>query len=264
MCIIIAGFGAKAPTETQLRKGCRENPDGFGYGIVWIDDTETYQMEWWKGMNPDAAVKGFLENLAKYDHRVVAWAFHARITTHGLSNEANCHPFPIGGDEKNLLFHNGMLPIRDTKDRSDTRIFAEDQLPVMGGAPALENQIYISMLEEWMGYSKFVLLSVDPALDYPLTIVNDSLGFWEGDIWYSNSSCHTSRARPNWGTVGSLSDFTPAARTCPTCKQEVRDALSDECDICYSCLDCGSDTETCLCWMPETVSVVWSSDLETK
>jgi glutamine amidotransferase len=257
MCIIIAGFGSTTPTDTQLRKACRENPDGFGYGIVWIDDTETYQMEWAKGMNSNATVNGFLQNIKRYGNRVVAWAFHARITTHGLSNEANCHPFPVGGNPSNLLFHNGMLPIRDTKDRSDTRIFAENELPAMGGAPALENTHFLSMLEEWMGYSKFVLLSVDPELDYPLTIVNEGLGFWEGDIWYSNWSSHTTRA-------SSLSTYTPATVTCRTCKQATPDDPEGECTICYSCLECGCDIDTCLCWVPATASVVYSSQLEGK
>ena len=208
-------------------------------------------------MSADAAIEGYLGYMAHLGKRVVASAFHARITTHGGSYEANCHPFPIGNNPQNLLFHNGMLPITEKNGKSDTRLFAEDYLPVMGGAPALESEIFIDMLEEWMGYSKFVLLSIDPALDYPLTIINEKLGFWEGDLWFSNGSCHAPRTVSSWTQPVASADGI----YCKICKTE-NDTLDDTCSMCWACLDCGQNDNTCLCWAPEKSSDLWTSELE--
>ncbi|MGW5105951.1 hypothetical protein [Nocardia sp. NPDC004123] len=36
--------------------------------------------------------------------------FHSRFATHGFITNQNCHPFAIGGDERTVMAHNGVLP----------------------------------------------------------------------------------------------------------------------------------------------------------
>ena len=250
MCVIIAGLGSATPTRQQLTRGCVSNPDGFGWGIVYEDNHGYYTMKWDRTMNGQKAIDGYLTAMSDLGESVAASAFHARITTHGGSVLENCHPFPIGGDERSLLFHNGILPITEQGGRSDTRILAEDILPLMGGAPAVDNSVIYDMVSEWATGSKLVVLSVAEDVEYPLTIINEDEGFWEDELWFSNSSCKPYTAVwSKTGTIKIAEIIDSYDDTCEHCKMDL-DPFEPICSTCYICRDCDLAVEECLCYQP--------------
>ena len=132
--------------------------------------------------------------------------FHFRITTHGLTDVDNCHPFNVGDDDKTVLAHNGILPIVMPvhETRSDTKIFAEYILPGMGGVTALDNKETFESVEEWASGSKLVVLSVNPSSVYDWYIINESLGHWLDGMWWSNKSYirYTPVSNAYWNKTG--------------------------------------------------------------
>jgi len=88
------------------------------------------------------------------------------------------------------LAHNGVLslPIDENDRRSDTRIFAEEVLPAMGGVAALDDPRVFHILEKWAVGSKVVVMTVDPAAKFNLYILNEKSGTWDNDgVWWSNT-----------------------------------------------------------------------------
>jgi hypothetical protein len=139
-------------------------------------------------MSAKKSIRRFLELRAQYPEAYALW--HCRIATHGVKNEGNCHPFAVGGDTQTYLAHNGMLslPMADDDHRSDTRYFAEEVLPSMGGVSALDDPALFHILEKWSTGSKIVVLTVDPAAKFNLYILNEKAGEWDTEgVWWSNT-----------------------------------------------------------------------------
>lgn len=110
------------------------------------------------------------------------FVLHFRIATSGKIDANNCHPFRVS---KDLAFvHNGMIDITPlSNDVSDTFTFNQTILKSLG-KNFLYNEAIIRLVEAYIGYSKLIFLNnLNEA-----TIVNELLGDWDGDNWYSNKS----------------------------------------------------------------------------
>jgi glutamine amidotransferase len=126
----------------------------------------------------------------------------------------NCHPFKVGHDEQTYLAHNGILPIVEPQGdlRSDTRIFAEDLLPAIGGVSALDNDQVFNLIEDFTSGSKVCILTVDPLAKHQCYLIHENKGkVDESGVWWSNDSCYlptyeSKKSRPNWMSARSL-DF---------------------------------------------------------
>lgn len=181
-----------APNIDRIRNGTASNRDGHGWAIVVLD-SEGYgvRIEYGHSMSAEAAIESF--RLAREQHPGGPALFHSRITTGGLVDESNCHPFRVCGDSRTLLAHNGILPLDvPTGDkRSDTRLFAEDLghslFPGTVGNFNLNSKRGRRRLRDWLGRpNKFVILTVDPRFKRCSYIVNEDQGEWADGIWYSN------------------------------------------------------------------------------
>jgi hypothetical protein len=89
-------------------------------------------------------------------------------------------------DDKHAIIHNGTITkIKIAKDdrRSDTKIFATEYLANLPEGWE-HNGVIAELIEEFIGYSKVCMLSVDTGI----TIFNESMGHWLDGIWYSNKS----------------------------------------------------------------------------
>lgn len=135
MCVIAAKpKGVKMPTENEIRAMWARNPDGAGVmyarkGFVHID----------KGF---MTLDDFLAHVDKLNRKLnltqTAVVMHFRITTHGGTCPANCHPFPISEDIKALqalhktatigVAHNGIIPNKPRPGISDTMEYIATQL----------------------------------------------------------------------------------------------------------------------------------------
>jgi len=281
MCLLMVSMG-QVPNYNYITNANNNNPDGFGFAIHTGDRIVTS-----RGMNPQKTVDKFYDTLDKAGDNFVA-IYHARITTHGDSIVENAHPFRVDGRKDIILAHNGMLPVhpRASDKRSDTRIFAESILPNMG-VEMLDDKYSFARLEEWAAGSKLAILSTAPELRDSVYIVNEHLGEWVGDIWWSNSSyknTHTFYGSGYYGKQGNLwatdslldadrkyltsitssNQMHTGLEICYTCMQEVDEESYQEgiCSICNSCLDCYEQAFTCMCYNPNNKSSNWWNEVE--
>ena len=177
MCIAILNTTGTIDKETFFT--CWQN-NPHGGGLAW---NESGRLQIAKEMKEPAELfkiyKGIRERLPSANILL-----HFRIATHGRINETNCHPFLVN---KNLAFiHNGMIDgdgLKTSADFSDTYLFNQlflQQLP----KNFTNNEAILNLIASYIGYSKLIFLDSQDQW----TIVNEQLGTWDGDNWYSNES----------------------------------------------------------------------------
>lgn len=110
---------------------------------------------------------------------------HFRISTHGIINRTNCHPFKVNNS---LGFvHNGVIrEVEDDDKYSDTNMFNRTILRKIPGLDIkmLRSKGMKKLMGEFIDYSKLVFM--DNMNNY--AIINEEKGHWNEGIWYSNDS----------------------------------------------------------------------------
>jgi hypothetical protein len=260
MCLLVVASPNSTPRKKDLECASCNNPHGFGFAVITPNGIVTG-----RGMSSKKIIKQFLEVRKQYPDSYAM--FHARYATHGVKNEDNCHPFRVPNTHDTYLAHNGILDINISAGdrRSDTRIFAEDTLPAMGGVTALDDDHVWAMVSKWSLGSKIVIFTLDPDAKETCYIVNESSGFWDNEgMWWSNSTYKQATwssylGTPSKASASALNDSgyseeTFAFTECAHCLgiPEV-DANPYYCEMCFTCFDCdGMYQDTCLCWTPES------------
>lgn len=194
MCLLTFMSRGVTASPQDLRQGAQFNDDGFGFAVHAGSSVITGH-----GMEFEKVLDQFLQVRAKHDGVAL---FHSRITTHGNTDVSNCHPFRVGGDNLTVVGHNGMLPITLDKGetRSDTRIFAENYLPALGGVYALDDPETFNTVSQWARGSKLVVITANRWANSDHYILNEKDGHWEGGVWWSNYSyCYTPAKTYNYG-----------------------------------------------------------------
>ena len=274
MCMLCVIPPNVIPSRTKLENSALNNPHGFGFAIV-IPSENRIHVE--RTMNADTSINRFLEMRGKYPEGYAMW--HARYATHGSMNVENCHPFQVGvGNNLTYLAHNGILPIVEPKgdDRSDTRIFAEDLLPAIGGVTALDNPQVSNLIEDFTGGSKVCILTIDPRAEYQCYLYHAEKGKKdESGVWWSNDSCYLDTyTRGSWKSVNpldfGLSDSSPKSSgldyaVCTVCETYTDTNMLewDEsfCVTCGSCYECESYITNCMCYQgSEKTWAGWGSE----
>jgi predicted glutamine amidotransferase len=279
MCLLVVCKPNAIPKREELTEGACSNPHGFGFAM--IIDGKIFR---YRTMSARKAVSKFIHMRQQYPQGYAIW--HARYATHGVRNEDNCHPFQVGDDTDTVLAHNGVLDTFIGKDdkRSDTRIFAEDTLPKLGGVRALEDENLYRMIEGWASGSKIAVLTTNPNAQYQLYLINEKLGHWDdNDVWWSNSSykrtTYTTKTyyapapTPQASTTKSIDyDYEQAyyseilehgslskdndyliIDTCPTCEALIDIERSAEyCQYCDTCMSCWATWQDCMCYTPHS------------
>jgi len=249
------------PSREKLENSALNNPHGFGYAIALPKERRIITH---RTMNPDECINMFLEERGKYPDGYAIW--HARFATHGSNTVDNCHPFMVGHDSDTYLAHNGVLPIiEDRSDRSDTRIFAEDLLPDIGGVIALDNPQVWNMLEDFTTGSKVAVLTVNPNAKHQLYLLHQDKGMEDSaGVWWSNNTCYLeswySRSSAVLGKASSMIDRTAFEDDeaewleCLVCDNwadywtELKNGTADFCRGCGSCYMCQSTKSACMCY----------------
>lgn len=261
MCMLCVIPPNVIPSRQKLENSALNNPHGFGFAIV-IPSENRIHVE--RTMNADTSINRFLDMRGKYPEGYAMW--HARYATHGSTNVENCHPFQVGvGNNLTYLAHNGILPIIEPKgdDRSDTRIFAEDLLPAIGGVTALDNPQVSNLIEDFTSGSKVCILTVDPRAEYQCYLYHAEKGTKdESGVWWSNDTCYLDNyTRGSWRSVNPL-DFGLSEScspkngldyaVCTVCETYTDTNMLewDEnfCITCGSCYECESYVTNCLCY----------------
>jgi predicted glutamine amidotransferase len=275
MCVFCVVPPNVIPTKTILEDSALNNPDGFGFAIC-IPSENRIHVE--KTMNADTSISRFLEMRTKYPQGYAMW--HARIATHGSVTVDNCHPFYVANDNRTVLFHNGVLPIDEPKGdtRSDTRIFAEDILPAIGGVKSLDNDKVFTLVEGFATGSKLAVMTLDPEAKHQVYMINENAGFYASDgIWWSNTTCYLSY---NYGKskysydgyfgMGLTKDDKVEGHflECFVCDSYIPFGLAEDinkCFTCGSCYECGTYYKECLCYSPKSSKakdIGWSTSHE--
>jgi hypothetical protein len=127
-------------------------------------------------------------------------SFHSRFATGGTEDLRGCHPYRVGGSGQTMLAHNGVLfPVPMGDWRSDTRIFAEDILPVKFNKfwkPAVKaaiekhigfgNKLAIITVDKRQMTRKRGMLSNEP---FELFMFNEKAGSYTKEgAWHSNTA----------------------------------------------------------------------------
>jgi len=276
MCMLCVVPPNVIPSREKLENSALNNPHGFGFAIV-IPSEKRIHAE--RTMNADTSINRFIEMRSKYPEGYALW--HARFATHGTTTVDNCHPFKVGNDNQTYLAHNGVLPIIEPKgdNRSDTRIFAEDLLPAIGGVASLDNEQVQNLIEDFTTGSKVCILTVDPRAQYQCYLFHKEKG-WEDEsnVWWSNDSCFLPKPYTytptswdkhdygsKWKSVQPL-DFSSEVifYECSVCELSVteEDLLEmgygdDYCPQCGSCYDCKTYMSDCLCYKGSNADAKW-------
>lgn len=256
MCMLCVIPPNVIPSREKLENSALNNPDGFGFAIV-IPSENRIHVE--RTMNADASITRFLEMRTKYPDGYATW--HARYATHGSTTVDNCHPFQVGiGNTQTYLAHNGILPvIEPTGDtRSDTRIFAEDILPTIGGVTSLDNEQVWNILEDFTQGSKVVILTIDPRAKHQCYLLHESKGWKDSTgVWWSNHSCYlatpmSSLTSPySYGLKDSKIGDWSECNTCETF-YDISSMKDGYCMQCGTCTDCEAYVTDCLCYSKDT------------
>jgi glutamine amidotransferase len=253
MCLLAVCEPNSTPKRKELECASCNNPHGFGYAIVADGEIITG-----RGMSAKKIVSEFLSLRKQYPSGYAM--FHARYATHGVKNEDNCHPFKVGGSTQTYLAHNGILDveIHATDKRSDTRVFAEDVLPAMGGVASLDNDNVWKILSKWATGSKIAVLTLDPSAKDVCYIINESSGHWDNNgIWWSNSTYKEDSWSRYIGMPSAVNDDSVSVMDgeteCPGCGAFLlEDGNPYYCEHCMTCYDCfGIYEQDCMCYMPE-------------
>ena len=184
MCVIVA-MPANKTLPKQVLQNCYENnPDGWG-----IMAAEGGRLHIEKGLgNFDVFYKTF-KGFSKGQDR----AIHFRWKTHGLIDEANCHPFPV---TDNLAFmHNGILSTPcENPNFSDTWHFAEKEVKPLAEAivDPLGEDGFIELIEGDTKGSK--MLFMDSAGKTRLTFPEQ----WHNDLGCAFSNSHSMEDSRKW------------------------------------------------------------------
>lgn len=255
MCLLVVASPNSTPSRKSLEVSACSNPHGFGYAIIANGKIITN-----RGMSAKKMINEFLALREKYPDGYAM--FHARYATHGVKNESNCHPFQVGGREDTYLAHNGVLDIKinNGDKRSDTRVFAEDTLPSIGGVSALDDDNVFKMVSKWAMGSKIAIFTLDPRAKYDCYIINEDAGHWDNfGCWWSNNSYQASGwstylDMPNKESEWDETEFTYEAKDCELCgAYAIEDANPYYCEQCLSCFECGGvSDDTCFCWAPQS------------
>ena len=286
MCLLVVCKPSAIPKHEELTEGACANPHGYGFAMVIDGKIFRYRT-----MSARKAVSKFIHMRQQNPHGYAIW--HARYATHGVKNEDNCHPFQVGDDTDTVLAHNGVLDTFIGKDdkRSDTRIFAEDTLPKLGGVCALEDENLYRMVEGWASGSKIAVLTTNPNAQYQLYLINERLGTWDDNgVWWSNSSYkrntysykdyYKSDTKPTTTTIHE-SDYAEEQKhyeelldaldeqvtidMCPSCEALIDiDRSTEYCQYCDCCMSCYATWQDCMCYTPASARKSYTNDFDNQ
>ena len=196
MCIIAAkAKGVAMPSDQTIENMWYGNPDGAGF--MYAENGKVYIRKGF--MEFDQFRKALDELAATHDLTQLPLVMHFRITTHGGTKPANCHPFPITDSIGVLskldtkcrvgVAHNGVIDITPRKGISDTMEYIASQLaPLSRAFPEFyKNKHLIEMIYNATG-SRLAFLARDGSIYTVGDFVEDN------GVLYSNTSYRYSRS----------------------------------------------------------------------
>ena len=189
MCIIVyKPYNKKLPSKEVLLECFISNPDGAGF-MYRINNNALIRIK--KGYMNFPDLWNELEEINLKNEIVV----HFRIGTAGLNNKANCHPYPVSSDIKDLtklhivttkaVAHNGILWEYDITQSifNDTQLFIMEILSSDFFQEHRFAPIFDTLIKNYTNGSRFIFFRQ-----------NETAEMWGNgwikvnDIYFSNST----------------------------------------------------------------------------
>lgn len=174
MCLAIVKPADATIPPDNFKQGWISNPDGGGYGFIDKNGNTVVRKGFSKLKEMEDAYAVDVKQYADSPFLV-----HFRICTMGAKDEDNTHPFSI---ENGLLIHNGTISGTAAvygSGKSDTALFAES---VSKHFTYDFVKQHAQELNDILSYNKVAVLFKDKRY----AILNESKGYWDGGVWYSN------------------------------------------------------------------------------
>lgn len=190
MCIAIINPSNKTLTKETLNNCWLNNDDGAGF--LYVQDGKLKAFKEMKNFDRFFNKYISIKNTCP-DSNIV---LHFRISTHGVVNKTNCHPFFVNS---NLGFvHNGVIHDVEEDDRfSDTYMFNKTILKNLPNSFE-QNKTIMTLIAEFIG-SGSKLAFLDSSNKYYL--VNEEKGHWNDGCWFSNYSYESVSQWVDYGGV---------------------------------------------------------------
>lgn len=177
MCIAILNRNSNPVSKEYFENSLYNNSDGFG--MAWA---ENGQVKTFKSLSNNPK-KLYSQYLKRFEKTTLPMLLHFRISTSGLIDIANCHPFHTS--DRLAFIHNGIINGLGNALENDTRHFNRIYLKHISENDILSNKAIQDLISSRIGHSKLVFLNADGET----AIINSKLGIEETDgNWYSNST----------------------------------------------------------------------------
>lgn len=171
MCIAILNTSKQLP-DNYIKNSWDNNNQGAG--LLWQDAGKLHTYKTF-------SYKDFLEKYKQVRKATKGKVvLHFRIATSGYKGLENLHPFLV--NEHLGFVHNGVIGGLGNMQHSDTYQFNE----MLKDLPSnfLESATIREFISSYIDHSKLVFLSSNNTH----TIINERMGHWVGDDWFSNTS----------------------------------------------------------------------------
>lgn len=174
MCIAILNTKKAGQLPKSQIKNSWDN-NNMGAGLLW---TNKKGLNVFKSYDYDTFLDKYVE--IRKDNEVGNIVLHFRIATSGYNGEHNLHPFLVS--DKLGFVHNGVISGLGSKEFSDTYEF-NDMLKKFNHS-FINCDMSRYFIANYIGNSKLVFLDSNDKYN----IINEQLGHWKDDNWYSNDS----------------------------------------------------------------------------
>lgn len=129
MCVIVYKPAKSILKESVIRDCFKTNDDGAGFTVINSDGVFTR-----KGY---MTVESLLEDLSVFKGECEV-ILHFRISTSGVINPVNCHPYPVTNkpeiytrlvlDNTDVIYHNGVIVSKVTSWSNDIDVYSDTML----------------------------------------------------------------------------------------------------------------------------------------
>lgn len=178
MCIIIVNKSGTLKRDI-LTESALNNPDGSG--LMYSDGMKLHIF---KSMQPEETINKYYELRGRGNTLPIV--LHFRITTDGLSNIDNCHPYTISTNVG--LAHNGIITEYSgwMGAKSDTALFIEHILRAFSDKVLISEEMNNLLSMAVRKWNKFAIMNNHGVI----SIVNSEFGIWDKQRlnWFSNDT----------------------------------------------------------------------------
>lgn len=178
MCCIILSSSDSPSTDQKIWLAAVNNSDGAGLMYASKGKLEIRRGLW----EPEEVCDEYWRALDAAEGGDVV--LHVRMATQGSIRKENCHPFRVrsNGPGAVAIMHNGILDIAESDDITDSELWVRG---VCDGRSTrvLMSDAFAERSEPLLGsYSKIVMMDNTGRV----RILNEDLGTWQNDVWYSS------------------------------------------------------------------------------